>query len=212
MIDEYSQDLTGNLIDRPTESSITKIGSFIKNKSHYSSSIQTTSYLFIIMSDPVEYDANLEKGIPEYFICPLTLEVMEDPLMDRRGNNFEHKAIVEWLNRGKKTCPLTREPLAYSKLISNVPLRMRIERWKKDHGINVTSTYNMVHRDSKNSHSLLCVMDAPSNSLINIRLNGNRLSSSTSVVTTPRSRIVEARRQNVLSILDSALSVVRGSH
>lgn len=69
------------------------------------------------------------------FICPLTLEVMRDPLMDRKGLNFERHAIVEWLNRGNATCPLTREPLSYSKLVPNAALRLKIEQWKKDHSI-----------------------------------------------------------------------------
>jgi hypothetical protein len=72
------------------------------------------------------------------FICPLTLEVMRDPLMDRKGLNFERHAIVEWLNRGNATCPLTREPLSYSKLVPNAALRLKIEQWKKDHNIPLT--------------------------------------------------------------------------
>ena len=35
--------------------------------------------------------------IPDRFFCPLTLEVMQDPVVTRFGNNFERKAIVEWI-------------------------------------------------------------------------------------------------------------------
>ena len=75
---------------------------------------------------------------PSNFICPLTLEIMSDPLMTCKNHlNFERSAIVEWLNRGNTTCPLTREPLSYSKLVPNAALRLQIEQWKRDHGIPV---------------------------------------------------------------------------
>ena len=77
------------------------------------------------------------EDIPDQFICPLTLDVMEDPLITREGKNFERQAIVEWLNQGNNTCPLTRQPLSLSKLIPNTTLRMKIVAWKKDNGMQV---------------------------------------------------------------------------
>jgi len=77
------------------------------------------------------------EDIPQSYICPLTLEIMDDPLMDRRGMNFERKAILEWLHRGNSTCPLTREPLSYSKLIPNAQLRFQIDQWKTLKGIKL---------------------------------------------------------------------------
>ena len=80
-----------------------------------------------------------EDSPPSDFICPLTLEIMSDPLMTCKNHmNFERSAIVEWLNRGNTTCPLTREPLSYSKLVPNAALRLQIEQWKRDKGIPVS--------------------------------------------------------------------------
>jgi hypothetical protein len=87
--------------------------------------------------DSNDHEEEDTTDIPEEFICPLTLEIFTDPLMDRRGINFERSAIVEWLNRGNETCPLTREPLGYRSLIPNVNLRARVEHWKREHGYRV---------------------------------------------------------------------------
>lgn len=79
-------------------------------------------------------DDDASTCIPEEFICPLTLEIFTDPLMDKRGMNWERSAILEWLNRGNTTCPLTREPMGFRSLIPNVNIRTRVEHWKRDHG------------------------------------------------------------------------------
>ena len=35
--------------------------------------------------------------IPDEYICPLTLEIMDKPLMNRYGHNFERDAILACL-------------------------------------------------------------------------------------------------------------------
>ena len=80
---------------------------------------------------------NSDEDIPEEFICPLTLEIYSDPLMSRRGLNFERKTIIEWLDRGHETCPLTRDPLGYRGLVPNARLRLEVEEWKRKHGYEI---------------------------------------------------------------------------
>jgi len=82
-------------------------------------------------------DSDSVVDIPEEFICPLTLEIYSDPLMSRRGLNFERKAIIEWLDRGHETCPLTRDPLGYGRLVPNARLRLEVEEWKRKHGYEI---------------------------------------------------------------------------
>lgn len=121
-------------------------------------------------------DNNDDIEIPHEFICPLTMEIFTDPLMNKRGINFERKAIVEWLNRGNDTCPLTREKLSYSSLIPNAKLRLRVELWKQDHGYQDErrTTYRKGQSDDEDSddvgHNLFIGMiEAPPNSLLEIR-------------------------------------------
>ena len=35
--------------------------------------------------------------IPDYFICPITLEMMRDPVISKCGHMFDKEAIYKWL-------------------------------------------------------------------------------------------------------------------
>lgn len=65
---------------------------------------------------------------PSYFCCPLTLDVMTDPVLDREGNTFEREAVVAWLENNK-TSPVSREPLNESMLVPNIALREMINSY-----------------------------------------------------------------------------------
>jgi hypothetical protein len=105
-----------------------------------------------------------EEDIPDEFICPLTLELFNDPLMDRRGINFERSAIVEWLNRGHTTCPLTREPMGYRSLIPNANLRARVEHWKREHGYPVDISIYDDHDRVRERLEVVGTIEAPKDS------------------------------------------------
>ena len=77
-------------------------------------------------------------GIPHEFICPLTLEIMNNPLMDRSGRSFERAAIVEWITTKNSTCPLTRQPLFVKDLLPNNKLRNEIMQWREEQGEDFT--------------------------------------------------------------------------
>lgn len=71
---------------------------------------------------------------PEDFVCPLSKELMSDPVMTRYGHHFERKAILEWLEKGNTYCPITGNPLRVSNLVSNKTLKWKINYWAKKHG------------------------------------------------------------------------------
>lgn len=64
------------------------------------------------------------------FYCPITGDVMEDPVETSSGQIFERTAIEKWLAEGNKLCPLTKNHLKKSDLRSNKTLRQSIEEWK----------------------------------------------------------------------------------
>lgn len=65
----------------------------------------------------------------ESFNCPITGEVMEDPVEAPSGHTYERSAIEKWLAE-VKLCPLTSTPLNTSMLRPNKTLRQSIEEWK----------------------------------------------------------------------------------
>lgn len=61
-------------------------------------------------------------AIPDGFVCPLTLEVMVDPVLDGAGNTFERNALLEWLKNCHQS-PISRQPLNQKFLVPNIALR-----------------------------------------------------------------------------------------
>ncbi|XP_066344614.1 U-box domain-containing protein 8-like [Miscanthus floridulus] len=47
---------------------------------------------------------------PDDFLCPITLEVMMDPIILPAGHTFEHRSIQQWLDGGHLTCLVTNLP------------------------------------------------------------------------------------------------------
>ena len=73
---------------------------------------------------------------PEEFICPLTLEVMVHPVMSIHGHSFEKDAIFDWL-QSNPVCPLTREPMRLSRLVTNENLRRKIAAWCEENSVEL---------------------------------------------------------------------------
>ena len=113
----------------------------------------------------------IDHHVPEKFLCPLTMDIFTDPLMSRRGLSYERNAILEWLDRGNETCPLTREPLEYKGLVPNYRLRLELEEWKAKNGYTITRC----DAEVKKNRRFLCVIDAaPSTVRHNLWYDGNQ--------------------------------------
>lgn len=64
------------------------------------------------------------------FYCPITGDVMVDPVETTSGQTFERSAIEKWFAEGHKQCPLTFITLDTSILRPNKTLKQSIEEWK----------------------------------------------------------------------------------
>jgi len=70
-----------------------------------------------------------EEDPPADFICPITTEVMIDPVMAADGHAYERSAIERWLAT-KSTSPLTSEELQHVCLFPSHILRRQIREWQ----------------------------------------------------------------------------------
>ena len=61
------------------------------------------------------------------FLCPITQEVMRDPVIGSDGITYERTAIEAWFSAGHSTSPLTRAPMTSRSLVPNIALRAMIE-------------------------------------------------------------------------------------
>ena len=78
---------------------------------------------------------------PSAFYCPITCEVMRDPLMCRSGLSFERNAIIEWLHN-HSTCPMTRQPMTVGDLVPNRALQERIRTWCNRNDFELNDDYD----------------------------------------------------------------------
>lgn len=66
------------------------------------------------------------RQIPKEFFCPITKEIMTDPVVAADGFTYERSAILEWLEGGNTRSPMTNEELEHALLMPNVTLRNMI--------------------------------------------------------------------------------------
>jgi U-box domain len=78
-----------------------------------------------------------QQQIPADFVCPLTKQVMKDPVMSKYGYHFERSAILQHLDSGDNFCPITGNPLRPSNLVSNKTLQWKIKYWAKKNGMDI---------------------------------------------------------------------------
>jgi len=71
-----------------------------------------------------------EEEPPADFICPITTEVMSDPVLAADGHAYERTAIERWLAT-KSTSPLTGEELEFTRLFPSHILRRQIREWRE---------------------------------------------------------------------------------
>ena len=72
---------------------------------------------------------------PEEFVCPITFDEMQDPVVASDGHTYERSAILAVLRDGKKKggamSPLTREPLSAT-VYPNRALKRRMQGYEED--------------------------------------------------------------------------------
>lgn len=72
---------------------------------------------------------DLSVQIPYHFRCPISLELMCDPVTACTGQTYDRSSIESWVATGNTTCPVTRSPLTDFTLIPNHTLRRLIQDW-----------------------------------------------------------------------------------
>ncbi|VVA95487.1 unnamed protein product [Arabis nemorensis] len=85
-----------------------------------------------------DQSSNFEPGIDniyEAFICPLTKQVMQNPVTLENGQTFEREAIEKWFQECREngrplSCPITSKVLSITDLSPSIALRNTIEEWR----------------------------------------------------------------------------------
>ncbi|KAJ6815396.1 U-box domain-containing protein 12 [Iris pallida] len=73
--------------------------------------------------------------IPDDFRCPISLELMRDPVIVSTGQTYERSCIQKWLDSGHKTCPKTQQNLSHTAITPNFVLKSLIAQWCEANGM-----------------------------------------------------------------------------
>ena len=79
--------------------------------------------------------------VPNDFYCPISGELMVDPVSEPRGHTYERAQIMTWLERNN-TSPMDRGPLTSDQLVENVSVRKAIQEIRdklQEHQLKIDS-------------------------------------------------------------------------
>ncbi|TKY52745.1 U-box domain-containing protein 3 [Spatholobus suberectus] len=115
-------------------------------------------------------------SIPPYFRCPLSLELMLDPVIVASGQTYDRQSIQKWLDHGLTVCPKTRQRLTHINLIPNYTVKAMIATWCEENNVKLSgnSEHNKSFCITSTSDNLLpqdlphdcCVGSLPSSNSI----------------------------------------------
>ncbi|MCD7458121.1 hypothetical protein HAX54_037248 [Datura stramonium] len=74
---------------------------------------------------------------PHEFVCPLSHQLMKDPVVLASGQTYDRPFIQKWLKDGHRTCPETKQVLSHSVLTPNHLVKKMISQWCQKHGIEL---------------------------------------------------------------------------
>ncbi|XP_008807731.2 U-box domain-containing protein 3 [Phoenix dactylifera] len=120
--------------------------------------------------------------IPSHFRCPLSLQLMLDPVIVASGQTYERSFIQKWLDSGLRICPRTHQILSHTNLIPNFTVKELIANWCEHNNIRLSNSvqsdcisnpflsnamledfrpennlHGSLHRDSTSTPSFECV-------------------------------------------------------
>lgn len=77
----------------------------------------------------IQIEKPFNMDVPDEFLCPITHEIMREPVTCSDGFTYEKNAIAEWFMSGKFTSPMTNETLANTDFAPNLEIRDDIRKF-----------------------------------------------------------------------------------
>jgi len=85
--------------------------------------------------------------IPPDFCCPLSLELMTDPVIVASGQTYERAYIRKWLDLGLNVCPKTRQTLGHTNLIPNYTVKALIANWCEMNNVKLPDPMKSINEE-----------------------------------------------------------------
>eukprot|EP01018_Ginkgo_biloba_P011708 Gb_02246 [translate_table: standard] len=106
---------------------------------------------------------SIHRDIPmpplQSFICPITKDVMRDPVQIASGQTYERAAIERWFGEGHTRCP-TGVELKNTKMKPNFALKQSIAEWReRNYNIRLENAYDQINNPDDEQQQLKAVQD-----------------------------------------------------
>ncbi|CAN6882060.1 unnamed protein product [Brassica oleracea] len=79
--------------------------------------------------------------VPKDFVCPISLDLMTDPVIVSTGQTYDRTSIARWIEEGHCTCPKTGQTLIDSRIVPNRALKNLIVQWCTASGVAIESEF-----------------------------------------------------------------------
>lgn len=74
---------------------------------------------------------------PEELRCPISLQLMYDPVIIASGQTYERVCIEKWFSDGHSTCPKTQQQLPHLSLTPNYCVKGLVASWCEQNGVSI---------------------------------------------------------------------------
>jgi hypothetical protein len=83
-------------------------------------------------SEPVQPPKRDGAAVPSAYLCPISNEIMRDPVVCADGVSYDRPSIELWFSGGGNSNPVTGEPLPNLNLVPNLNLRKLVDEFVRD--------------------------------------------------------------------------------
>ncbi|TKY56890.1 U-box domain-containing protein 13 [Spatholobus suberectus] len=115
-----------------------------------------SAFLYNKVHDSSSSSQSMTPNIPDEFRCPISLDLMRDPVIVSSGHTYDRTSIAQWINSGHHTCPKSGQRLIHTALIPNYALKSLVQQWCYDNNVPVnepaTEETNNNNNRKKNSN------------------------------------------------------------
>ncbi|KAL8520287.1 hypothetical protein ACS0TY_011001 [Phlomoides rotata] len=95
-------------------------------------------------------------AIPDELRCPISLDLMHDPVIVASGHTYDRNSIAQWINSGHHTCPKTGQKLIHMALIPNYALKSLIHQWCQENMIPTMESTSSSEPEKSSSKRRSC--------------------------------------------------------
>jgi STIP1 family protein 1 len=81
------------------------------------------------MGDP---NATVDFTIPDYLVCKITFDLMEEPVTTTAGHSYEKEVLIEHIEKNGLVDPVARTPITKDGVVPNLNIKQAIEEFVKN--------------------------------------------------------------------------------